>query len=131
MVVDSIGDLLIRIKNAYLAKKDSTKVCYSKINEKILAILKKNRYIKDFKVEKSEREILIELLYFGRRRKRAALDGVVRISKPGVRIYEDTKGLRKYLSEVGLIIVSTPKGLMRLRRALKENTGGEVICRVW
>jgi len=136
MVNDPIGDLLIRIKNGYMARIDKIVCDYCKINERILEILKEAKFIGDFKVNKVDfkrakkgkrKEFEIDLLYLG---KKPALFGVVRISKPGVRIYEDKDGLRKYLSEVGLVIVSTAKGLMKLKDALGK-CGGEVICRVW
>jgi len=137
MVSDPIADLLIRIKNAYLARNTKLRVGYSKVKSEILEILKDNGYIKDYKVEevsfpskkdKTKKEFKLELLYFDRK---PVLEGVVRISKPGMRVYEGKDGLKSFSREVGVTVVSTPKGLMTISGAISKNLGGEILFRVW
>jgi small subunit ribosomal protein S8 len=129
VVNDPIGDMLIRIKNGYLARKDVVEVPYSKMKEEIAKILVKEGYLKKFKIENLKFKILkLELKYEG---KRPAIEGVKRISKPGVRIYAKAGEIPKVKYGFGITIVSTSKGIMTDREAKKKNLGGEVICQVW
>jgi len=137
MTNDAVADLLIRIKNSYMVRKKVIEVDYFGLGGEILRILKSNKFIKDFRVkevpfarkkDKTRKVFEIELLYLKRK---AVLDGVERVSKCGVRMYEGKDDLKKYLSKVGIYIVSTSKGVMSLGEAIKAGSGGEVICRVW
>jgi small subunit ribosomal protein S8 len=129
VVNDPIGDMLIRIKNGYLARKDVVEVPYSKMKEEIAKILVKEGYLKKFKIENLKFKILkLELKYEG---KKPVIEGIKRISKPGVRIYAKAKEIPRVKYGFGITIVSTPKGIMTDRQARKENLGGEVICQIW
>jgi len=132
VVNDPIGDMLIRIKNGYLARKDVVEVPYSKMKEEIAKLLVKEGYLKNLKSQmsnvKSGKILRIELKYEG---KRPAIEGVKRISKPGVRIYAKAGEIPKVKYGFGITIVSTSKGIMTGREAKKKNLGGEVICQVW
>jgi len=129
VVNDPIGDMLIRVKNGYLARKEVVEVPYSKIKEEIAKLLVKEGYFKKFKIENLKFKILkLELKYEG---KRPALEGVKRISKPGVRIYAKAGEIPKVKYGFGITVVSTPKGIMTDKEARKNNLGGEIICQVW
>jgi small subunit ribosomal protein S8 len=129
VVNDPIGDMLIRIKNGYLARKNVVEVPYSRMKEEIANLLVKEGYLKKFKIENLKFKILkLELKYEG---KRPAIEGVKRISKPGVRIYAKAGEIPKVKYGFGITIVSTSKGIMTGREAKKKNLGGEVICQVW
>ena len=129
VVNDPIGDMLIRIKNGYLARKDVVEVSYSKMKEEIAKLLVKEGYLKKFKIENLKFKILkLELKYEG---KKPVIEGVKRISKPGVRIYAKAGEIPKVKYGFGITIVSTSKGIMTGREAKKKNLGGEVICQVW
>jgi small subunit ribosomal protein S8 len=132
VVNDPIGDMLIRIKNGYLARRAVVEVPYSKMKEEIAKLLVKEGYLKNFKSQmsnvKSGKILRIELKYEG---KRPAIEGVKRISKPGVRIYAKAGEIPKVKYGFGITIVSTSKGIMTGREAKKKNLGGEVICQVW
>jgi len=129
VVNDPIGDMLIRIKNGYLARRAVVEVPYSKMKEEIAKLLVKEGYLKKFKIENLKFKILkLELKYEG---KRPAIEGVKRISKPGVRIYAKAGEIPKVKYGFGITIVSTSKGIMTGKEAKKKNLGGEVICQVW
>jgi len=129
VVNDPIGDMLIRIKNGYLARKVVVEVPYSKMKEEIAKLLVKEGYLKKFKIENLKFKILkLELKYEG---KKPVIEGVKRISKPGVRIYAKAGEIPKVKYGFGITIVSTSKGIMTGREAKKKNLGGEVICQVW
>lgn len=129
--MDKVGDLLIRIKNGYLASRKEVAVQRSKLSVSICNLLKAEGYISDFEV--LDREIKVTLKYdqqVGVLRE-AALTGVKRISKPGRRIYKGSKGLPYVYDGLGIAIVSTPKGVMSDKQARKEGVGGEVMAWVW
>ncbi len=131
-MTDPIADLLIRIKNGYLANRKTVTVPHSKMKEELSRILVEHGYLADFKVEgekKGEKKtIIVKLKYKG---KKAAIENVKRISKPGLRIYADTRKLKKMIPGLGITLISTNKGLLTLEEAKKANQGGEIICQVW
>jgi len=127
---DPIADMLIRIKNAYLANHTSLMVGYSRIKEDIAKVLKKEGYLQEVKVEGegTQKQLNITLRYVEGVR---ALTDLRRLSKPGLRKYTSKSELPTVLSGLGHVVVSTPKGLMTARDAKKENVGGELICEIW
>lgn len=129
--MDKVGDLLIRIKNGYLASKKEIAVVNSKLNVAILNLLKKEGFVESFEV--GERLIAVSLRYEsdGSGRRSPALTDVKRVSKPGRRIYKGNKYLPRVLNGLGVAIVSTPRGIMTDKQARKEGVGGEVMAYVW
>lgn len=111
MILDPIGDLLTRIRNAYLARQTETYVPYSKMKQDILRILKKNKYITDFEVgeENGKKELHITLNNI---RKTQYVPTLRRISRPGQRIYLGSRDIKKSRNGKGIYIVSTPKGVI-------------------
>ena len=132
MINYPVGDFLIRIKNAYLAKKESVTAPYSKMNEKVAKILKAHSFIADFKTredkERKHKFLEITLSYRG---KVPALSDIKIISKPGRRIYSNVKNMPYPPARSGIVLVSTPKGVMTAKEAVKKEVGGEVIGYVW
>jgi small subunit ribosomal protein S8 len=126
--LDPISDLIIRIQNGYLAYKKSVLCPTSKIKVAILNILKKNKFIADFKESKEKHEIEIILRYEG---KQPAMTGVSRVSKLGLRIYSGWKSFPIVMNGYGICIVTTSKGVMTAKEAKKIKMGGEVLCKVW
>jgi len=125
MINDTIADMLIRIKNGYLARKDMVVVPLSKTNEKISQILVEEGFLKETKVKKN---LELFLKYVG---KSPAMVNVLRISKPGLRVYVSSQKIPRVKLGYGITIVSTSNGLMTGREAKKKNLGGEIICQVW
>lgn len=133
MVSDPIADFLFRIKNAYLADKKILSIPYSKMKERLAKVLAKKGFIEEVKVEPVTsstkfKKIKITLKYKG---KKPALTEVKRISKPGVRIYVKKEKIHRVLSGLGVLILSTSKGLMTGEEARRKGLGGEVICEMW
>lgn len=109
MILDPIGDLLTRIRNAYLARKEDMRVPFSKMKQDILKILKKNKYIADYEIidlDGGKREILVTL---NNVRSTLYVPTFKRVSRPGQRIYLGSKDIRKSRNGKGIYIVSTPK----------------------
>jgi len=129
-MTDPIADLISRIKNAYMASKQSLTVPFSNMKLAICEVLVREEFLKSVKTEERDgRKVLdIELLY---KNKEASLVNIRQISKPGIRIYSGSKDIRRPLGGAGIAIVSTPKGVMSNKQARQENVGGEVICQVW
>jgi small subunit ribosomal protein S8 len=124
--MDKVGDLLIRIKNGYLASRKEVVVSYSKLAVAICELLKKEGYIEEYKV--TERVIAVTLRYSNRT---PVLTEVKRVSKPSRRIYKGSSELPRVLNGLGLAIISTPKGIMTDKEARKLGVGGEVMAYVW
>lgn len=124
--MDNVGDLLIRIKNGYMASKKEVSSPYSKLRMAICQLIKDEGFIENY--EFLEREIKIKLKYSD---KKPALTDVKRISKPGLRVYKGTKLLPRVYNGLGFAIISTPKGIMSDKKARKEKLGGEVMAYVW
>lgn len=124
----TIGDFLIRLKNAYLAGKQDISIRSTKNVVALAKILKDEGYIKDVK-EKEDKEtgknLNIALLY---RKNNPALSDVKIISKPSVHHYVGTDDLKKVARNYGIGIVSTSKGFMTVKNAIEKNIGGELIC---
>lgn len=129
-MTDPIADMLIRIKNGYLARKKTVSLPYSRIKEELAKILKKKGFLGEIEVEekKGRKSLALKLKYRG---KKPALTKVERVSKPGLRVYADVRKLKKIIPGLGVMIISTPQGLMTLKEAKKANLGGEIICQVW
>lgn len=124
--MDKVADLLIRMKNSYMASKKEVVAPYSKLSAAICGLLVKEQFLESAKVK--GREIVITLRYKG---KVGAMTDVKRISKPGRRVYVPYKSLPRVLDGAGVAIVSTPSGVMTDKQARKEKTGGEVMAFVW
>lgn len=123
---DKVGDLLIRIKNGYMASLPEVSSPYLKLSMAICQLLKDEGFIEKF--EQGERDIKITLKYENRK---PVLTDVKRISKPGKRVYTGTKLIPRVYNGLGFAIISTPKGIMSDKQARKENVGGEIMAFVW
>ena len=123
-------DLVIRIKNGYMAEKQTISALYSKLNENILALLKQEGYIKDFSVveDGNKKSIDIELLYNDRI---PVVKDVKLYSRPGRREYLKKEEIRPVLGGLGMSIVSTSKGLMTDKQAREQKSGGEILFSIW
>lgn len=124
--MDKVADLLIRVKNGYMASNREVKTSFSKLNMSILDLLKKEGYIADFKP--SDKEVVVVLRYDDRK---PVLRDVKRVSKPGRRIYSGSRSLPRVLNGLGIAIISTPRGIMSDKQARSEGLGGEVMAYIW
>lgn len=130
-MTDPVADMLIRIKNAYLAGKKTVIIPYSKVKESIANVLVANGYITSFVKKETptlQGELEVVLTYKG---KQPAVTDVKRISKPGRRSYSNVEKIPKTLGGYGVTIISTSQGVMSDKDAKKKNIGGEVLCQIW
>jgi small subunit ribosomal protein S8 len=126
---DPISDMLARIRNANRALLPAVQMPHSKIKESIAGILKKEGYIADFTVEgKLPRIIKLKLKYQG---KKSIIEGMRRISTPGLRRYAGATEIPRVRGGLGVAVISTSEGLLTDVQARKKNIGGELICYVW
>ena len=135
MVTDSISDILTRIRNANMVKHQIVEIPLSKMSKAIVTILKEEGFIEDFEIFDTELEttgphLLISLKYKGKSRE-PVICKIKRISKPGLRVYANTKKLPKVLNGLGIAIISTSKGVMTNLKAKELGIGGEVLCYIW
>ena len=131
LVLDPIADMLTRIRNANTNKHDSVLVPQSKTKLAIAEILKNEGFIVDYKTEVVDGIKMIEItLKYGPNGEKV-IQGLKRISKPGLRIYANAEQLPKVLNGLGIAIISTSKGIVTDKNARKLNVGGEVLAYVW
>ncbi len=130
-MTDPIADMLTRIRNALVGKKEVVEIPVSNIKKEIAKILLEEGYINGYEIvgEGKDSSIKVELKY-GPKGERV-ITGLKRVSKPGLRIYAGYDELPKVLGGMGIAIVSTPKGVMTDRKARKEHHGGEILAYVW
>jgi len=133
MVTDPIADLLTRIRNACMARRDHVDVPMSKIVLEIAKILQQEGFVSDFQQipDQMQGMIRIGLRYQDRGRIKALISGLRRVSKPGLRVYAKADDLPRVLRGVGVAIISTSQGVLTDREARKRHVGGEVLCHVW
>lgn len=124
--MDPIADMLVTIKNGYMANLPRVAVPFSKFKIEIAKLLEKEKYIG--KIESKDKKINIELLYENQRPK---IDQIKKVSKLGLRVYTNSKKIPQVLGGKGLVIISTPKGVMSGKEAKAKKLGGEIICKVW
>jgi small subunit ribosomal protein S8 len=130
-MTDPIADMLTRLRNATTATQEVVTLPSSKIKVGIADILKREGYIKDFRVERGAKGPVLAIdLKYGPNRERTIM-GLKRISKPGLRVYAQRDGIPRVLGGLGIAILSTSNGLVTDRQANKAGVGGEVLCFVW
>ncbi len=136
VINDPIADMLTRIRNGVSMSQSTIAMPSSKIKEEIARILKEEGYIETYEVvdgEKPQMKMLrLKMKYVGdRRQKESVITGLVRISRPGRRVYTHKQDIPWVLSGIGISILSTPKGVMTGQRARQVGVGGEILCKVW
>jgi len=128
-MTDPISDMLTRIRNAHQALRPTVEVPHSKMKESIAAILKKEGYIADCSVEgKMPKKLKLKLKYQG---KKGVIEGLKRVSSPGLRRYVGATEIPRVRGGLGSAIVSTSQGIMSAQQARKSNIGGELVCYIW
>ena len=130
-LVDPIGDMLTSIRNGQMRSLNKINIPFSNFRFKILDVLKKEGYIIDFYLEENKektKSILVVLKYY---EGQPVIREIKRVSKPGRRVYSRAVSIPKIKNGLGLAILSTSKGVMSDADAIKNNLGGEIICRVF
>lgn len=131
-MTDPIADMLTRIRNANAARHDYVNIPSSKMKVAIAEVLKAEGYIKDFELLEAntpKKMIRAQLSYSGKRE--PVLNGIKRVSKPGLRVYTQKREIPRVYGGLGIAILSTPAGVMTGGEARRRNMGGEILCYVW
>jgi len=130
MMTDPIADMLTRIRNAQMAEKVSVRMPASKLRTAIAEVLKDEGYIEDHAAHEADGKPMLEIrlkYYAGR----PVIEHIARVSRPGLRIYRAKDKFPSVTGGLGVVIVSTSKGVMTDRAARKAGLGGEVLCVVY
>nr|QXV92879.1 ribosomal protein S8 [Nitzschia anatoliensis] len=132
VVTDTIADMLTRIRNATMVKHQIVQIPVTKMSVAIAAILKDEGFIEDFESyqEGKWEYLLLSLKYTGKSRD-SVISEIKRISKPGLRVYKNSKELPIVLDDLGVAIMSTSRGVMTNFKAKELGIGGEVLCYIW
>ena len=130
-ITDPIADMLTRIRNAGTAKHETVDVPASKMKKAIAEILANEGYIKSYQIVEDGTQGIIRITLKYLPGKVNAIQGLRRVSKPGLRVYAGADELPKVLKGLGIAIVSTSKGVMTDHQARREHVGGEVLAFVW
>ena len=130
-MTDPIADMLTRVRNALAANKETVEVPSSNMKKAIAEIMLAEGYVSDVKNVPDEHngKIVLTLKYIGR--KQPVINGLKRVSRPGLRVYSDVETMPKVMDGLGIAILSTNKGILTDRQAKAQNVGGEVLCYVW
>jgi small subunit ribosomal protein S8 len=130
-MIDPIGDMLTRIRNAQMRKKGRVSTPGSKMRARVLEVLKSEGFIRGFsetQFDNGRTEFDIELKYFDGK---PVIKEIRRVSTPGRRVYSSIKDLKPVRNGLGISILSTPKGVMSDSLAREQNVGGEILCHVF
>jgi small subunit ribosomal protein S8 len=135
-VNDPIADMLTRIRNAVTTGQSQVAMPSSNVKAELARILKEEGFIESFETVDGEkiyeRMLRLKLKYVGERReRRPVITGLVRVSRPGRRVYTHKQDIPWVLAGMGVAILSTPKGIMTGQRARQLGVGGEILCKVW
>ena len=130
-MTDPIADMLTRIRNALMGNKEVVEVPSSKMKKAIADIMLEEGYVSDVKLVEDglSGKLVITLKYFGKRH--PVINGLKRVSKPGLRTYAGVEKMPKVMDGLGVAILSTNKGVMTDKQAKAANVGGEVLCYIW
>ncbi len=132
-VTDPIADMLTRIRNAQSALHDVVEMPHSRMREELARILRDQGYTLDYEVlgDPPKKILRIRLKYLDPRKRSAAITGLQRVSRPGLRVYAGADEIPRVLGGLGCAILSTPRGILTGKEARRARVGGEVLCYVW
>ena len=130
-MTDPIADMLTRIRNALMVKKETVEIPSSNMKKAIADILLKEGYVKDVRFEEDDYngKLVLTLKYTDKNQ--SVISGLERVSKPGLRAYSGAANMPKVLGGYGIAIISTNKGIMTDKQAKAQNVGGEVLCYIY
>ena len=130
-MTDPIADMLTRIRNAIMVNKDTVEIPSSNMKKAIADILLKEGYVSDVKLVEDgyNGKLVLTLKYVGKGK--SVINGLQRVSKPGLRSYAGVENMPRVFDGLGIAILSTNKGIMTDRQAKAANVGGEVLCYIW
>lgn len=130
-LTDPIANMLTVIRNGLMSKKIKVDVPFSKLSQEILNILKREKFIKDFKLIDDKKQGVLRVYLKYTKTGDPAIKGLKRISKPGLRVYVNKDSISAVLGGLGMSILTTSRGVVTNAQAKEMQAGGEVICHVW
>ena len=131
-LTDPIGDALTLMRNASRARKQRLDIRASGMVTNILKILRQEKFIHDFRLIEDKKQGIVRVYLFKENETPVRpINRIVRVSKPGLRIYSKKEAIPTVLSGLGVCILSTPEGVLSGEQAKKRGVGGEVICKIW
>ncbi len=130
-MTDPIADFLTRLRNGLMARHKTVVVPSSKLKHRIAQILADEGYVADVRVEPQAGRPMLSMTLKYDERNSPMLDGIERVSRPGLRRYAGVDDIAKVRNGIGVAILSTSKGVMTDRQARIDRVGGEVLCNVW
>ena len=131
-MTDPIADMLTRIRNALIVKKEKVEIPASKTKIDIANILVKEGYIQACEiVEAKPQNSIVLTLKYAQQKGLKVINGLERVSKPGLRVYADVDNIPKVYNGLGIAILSTSKGILSDKEARAMNVGGEVLAKIW
>jgi len=130
-LTDPIADMLTRIRNAGMVRKREVDIPSSKMKAAIAKILKQEGYIKNYKVIDDKKQGILKIFLKYTEDKKNSISGLQRVSKPGCRIYCNKDSVPKVLNGLGVVIISTSKGVFSGKDCEEMGLGGEVVCQIW
>lgn len=130
-MTDPVADLLTRLRNASRERHEKLEVPASRLKANIVRVLKEEGYIKNFRLQREEGRPMIKVYLKYTDEGSAVIQGIKRISRPGLRRYSGYDDVPRPLSGAGIAIVSTSRGVMTGQKARTQKVGGEILCEVW
>lgn len=130
-ILDPVGDLLTRIRNATMAKSDDVEMPASRLRANVVKVLREEGLIESFKLQKEEGKALIRVKLKYDAKGNSVIKGLKRVSRPGLRKYVGFTDVAKVKSGSGIAILSTSKGVMTNKAARQAKVGGEFLCEIW
>ena len=130
-MTDTIADMLTRIRNASKARHEKVDMPSSTVKAEVARILKEEGYVKNIKVISDNKQDILRVFLKYSSENEGVISGIERTSKPGRRVYVGKDDIPRVLNGLGIVIVSTSKGMMTDKAAREANVGGELICKVW
>ena len=130
-MTDPIADYLTRIRNAHSAKKKWVDIPASNLKSRLSFVLKEEHFIRDYILIKDNKQGVLRLFLNYDYNGQPVIRGIDRISKPGCRVYADSRNIPRVFNGMGVAILTTSRGVVSSKRAKQMNVGGEVLCHVW
>ncbi|GAC1435813.1 MAG: 30S ribosomal protein S8 [Chloroflexota bacterium] len=130
-ISDPIADMLTRMRNAIMARHQTVDIPYSTIKENMLGILRNEGFIGAFEVTGHCKKMVLRVQLKYAANKEPVLSHLRRISRPGLRVYSGHNDLPRVRGGMGLLILSTPRGILTNKDARRDRVGGEVLCEIW
>jgi small subunit ribosomal protein S8 len=130
-ITDPLADMLTRIRNAGKAKHKSVDMPGSKLKVSLAAVMKNEGYIKNYKFIKDNKQGVLRIYLKYDKNEKHVIYGIQRASKPGRRVYVNSKEIKPVLNGLGISVLTTSKGLMTDKQSRAQNLGGEILCNIW